>query len=71
MMNVHFKCYRILYVQSGLIMGDSMAVLLANVWIKSFEASLQSSELSEISMIKMELKILQPENDFKRKMSRL
>ena len=52
-MNVHFKCYRIWHVQSGLAMGDSMAVLLANVWIKSFEASLQNSELSEISMIKM------------------
>ena len=46
--NVHFKCSGICYVQSdGLAMGASLAVILANVWMKSFEASLQKPELSE------------------------
>ena len=46
--NVHFKCNGIWYVQSdGLAMGASLAVLLANVWMKSFDASLQKPELSE------------------------
>ena len=46
--NVHFKCNGIWYVQSrGLAMGASLAVILANVWMKSFEASLQKPELSE------------------------
>ena len=36
------------YVQSdGPAMGASLAVILANVWMKSFEASLQKPELSE------------------------
>ena len=38
---VHFKCNGIWYVQSDrLAMGASLAVILANVWMKSFEASL-------------------------------
>ena len=46
--NVHFKCNGIWYVQSdGLAMGASLAVILANVWMKSFEASLQKPKLSE------------------------
>ena len=46
--NVHFKCNGIWYVQSdGLAMGASLAVILAIVWMKSFEASLQKLELSE------------------------
>ena len=46
--NVHFKCNGIWYVQSdGLAMGASLVVILANVWMKSFEASLQKPELSE------------------------
>ena len=46
--NVHFKCNGIWYVQSdGPAMGASLAVILANVWMKSFEASLQKPELSE------------------------
>ena len=50
--NVHFMCNRIWYVQSdGLAMGASLAVILSNVWLKSFEASLQKPELNEnISM---------------------
>ena len=35
--NVHFKCKGIWYVRSdGLAMGASVAVVLANVWVKSF-----------------------------------
>ena len=46
--NVHFKCNGIWYEQSdGLAMGASLAVILANVWMKSFEASQQKPELSE------------------------
>ena len=46
--NVRFKCNGIWYVQSeGLAMGASLAVILANVWMKSFEASLQKPELSK------------------------
>ena len=40
--NVHFKCIKMWYTQSdGLEMGASLAVTLANMWIKSFEKSLQ------------------------------
>ena len=47
--NVHFKYNGIWYVQSdGLAMGASLAVILADVWMKSFESSLQKPELSEI-----------------------
>ena len=46
--NVNFKCNGIWYVQSdGLAMGASLAVILANVWMKSFEESLQKPELNE------------------------
>ena len=46
--NFHFKCDEIWYVQSdGLAMGASLAVTLANVWMKSFEASLQKPEFNE------------------------
>ena len=38
--NVHFKCNKMWYTQSdGLAMGASLAVLLANLWMKSFEKS--------------------------------
>ena len=41
--NVHFKCNGICYVQSdGLAMGASLAVILVNVKMKSFETSLQN-----------------------------
>ena len=46
--NVHFKCNGFCYVQSdGLAMGASLAIILANVGMKSFEESLQKPELSE------------------------
>ena len=46
--NFHFKCNGILCVQSdGLAMCASLAVILASVWMKLFEASLQKPELSE------------------------
>ena len=46
--NVHFKCNGIWYVQSdGLAMGASLAVILANVWMNSFEELLQKPELNE------------------------
>ena len=40
--NVYFKCFKMWYTQSdGLAMGASLAVILANLWMKSFEKSLQ------------------------------
>ena len=46
--NVHNKCNGIWYVQSdGMDMSASLAVILANVRMKSFEASLQKPEVSE------------------------
>ena len=40
--NVHFKCNKMWYTQSdGLAMVASLAVILANLWMKSFEKSLQ------------------------------
>ena len=40
--NVHPKCNKMWYTQSdGLAMGASLAVILANFWMKSFEKSLQ------------------------------
>ena len=40
--NIHFKCNKMWYTQSdGLAMGASLAVILANLWMKSFEKSLQ------------------------------
>ena len=46
--HIHFKCNGIWYVQSdGLAMGSPLAVILANVWMKFFEASLQKREISE------------------------
>ena len=40
--NVHIKCKKMCYTQSdGLAMGASLAVILANLWMKSFEKSLQ------------------------------
>ena len=36
--NVHFKCNKMWYNQSdGLAMGASLVVILANLWMKSFE----------------------------------
>ena len=40
--DVHFKCNKIWYTQSdGLAMGASLAGILSNLWMKSFEKSLQ------------------------------
>ena len=40
--NVHFKCNKMWYTQSeGLAMGASLAVTLANLWMRSIEKSLQ------------------------------
>ena len=40
--NVYFECNKIWYTQSdGLTIGASLAVILANLWMKSFEKSLQ------------------------------
>ena len=45
--NAHFKCNGIWNAESdGLAMGASLAVILANVWMKLFEASLQKPELN-------------------------
>ena len=44
----HFKCNGIWYVQSDdLAMDASLDLILANVWMKLFEASLQKPELNE------------------------
>ena len=49
--NVQFRCNEIWYVQSdGLAMGGSLAVKLANAWIKLFEASLQKPEFKKLSL---------------------
>ena len=46
--NVLFKCNGIWYAQSnGLAMDASLFVMLANVWMKSFVASLQKPDLIE------------------------
>ena len=46
--NFYFKSNGNWYIQSdGLAMRASLAVILANVWMKSFEASLQRPEVSE------------------------
>ena len=38
--NVHFKCNKMWYTQlDGLAMGASLAVFLADLWMKSFEKS--------------------------------
>ena len=43
--NVHFKCNKMWYTQSdGLALGASLVVTLANLWMKSFEKSLQKSK---------------------------
>ena len=40
--NVHFKCNRMWYTQSGgLARPTSLVVIFANLWMKSFEISLQ------------------------------
>ena len=40
--SVHFKCIRMWYTQTdGLAIGASLAVILANLWMKSFKKSLQ------------------------------
>ena len=46
--NVYFNCNGIWYVQSdGLAMGARLTVKLPNLWMKSFDGSLQKPELSE------------------------
>ena len=46
--NVYFKCNGMWYEQSdGLAMGASLAVILANVLMKSFETSRRKPELGE------------------------
>ena len=46
--NFHFECDGIWYVQSdSLAIVASLAGILAHVWMKLFEASLQKPELSE------------------------
>ena len=48
--NVRFKCNGLWYVQSdGLAMDASLPLILANVWMKSFEKSLQNQSLVKIS----------------------
>ena len=43
--NVHLKCNKMWYTHSdGLAMGASLVVILANLWMKSFEKSLQKSK---------------------------
>ena len=40
--NIHFKCNKMWYTQSDVLArGASLAVTLANLWMKSFEKSLQ------------------------------
>ena len=40
--NVHFKCNKKCYGQKdGLAMGASLAVMLANLWLKNYEKCLE------------------------------
>ena len=42
MSKVHFKCNGLWYVQKdGLAMGASLAVILANLWLKEYEPALK------------------------------
>ena len=42
MSKVHFKCNDLWYVQKdGLAMGASLAVILANLWLKEYEPALK------------------------------
>ena len=39
---MHFKCNGLWYVQKdGLAMGASLAVILANLWLKDYESALK------------------------------
>ena len=49
--NVHFKYNSLWYVQKdGLAMGASLAVILANLWLKEFEPALKK-EVPKLTML--------------------
>ena len=48
---VHFKCNGLWYVQKdGLAMGSSLAVILANFWLKEYEPALMK-EVPKITVL--------------------
>ena len=48
---VHFKCNGLWYVQKdGLAMGASLAVILANLWLKEYEPALQK-EVQKLTVL--------------------
>ena len=49
--NVHFKCNGLWYVQKdGLAMGASLAVILANLWLKEYEPAL-TKEVPKLTVL--------------------
>ena len=55
---VHFKCNGLWYVQKdGLAMGASLAVILANLWLKEYEPALKKEvpKLTVLSEVKKEV----------------
>ena len=58
---VHFKCNETWYVQKdGLAMGASLAVVLANLWLKQYETAL-SRDIPEIFLPENDLNGIGPE----------
>ena len=54
--NVNFKCSGLWYVQKdGLAMGASLAVILANLWLKEYETALKK-ELPKLTVLKKDNK---------------
>ena len=48
---VHFKCNGLWYVQKdGLAMGTSLAVILANLWLKEYEPAL-NNEVPKLTVL--------------------
>ena len=57
---VHFKCNGLWYVQKdGLAMGASLAVLLANLWLKEYEPALMK-EVPKSTVLKEDKKKVCP-----------
>ena len=58
---VHFKCNETWYVQKdGLAMGASLAVVLANLWLKQYETTLLR-DISETFLSEKDLNGICPE----------
>ena len=58
---VHFKCKETWYVQDGLAMGASLAVILANFWLKQYKTAL-SRDIPEMFLPEKDLNGICPES---------